>query len=113
MFVLCAYLRFIVLQRWLKELPKPPVVPLETTLERYIESLEAFVPNAQLSNTRKIVEEFRANEGPALQKLLEKFAQEKENWVSRTSSNSTPSQYLRNREQSASLQRLVVHIVTH
>lgn len=69
-------------QCWIKELPKPVLPPLEVTLERYLASIEAVVSKNQYDETVRIVEEFAKGEGVTLHRLVEKLAQEKENWVS-------------------------------
>lgn len=69
-------------QGWIKDLPKPPLPPLEVTLERYLAGIEAVVPKNQFDETAKIVKEFASGDGVALHRLVEKLAEEKENWVS-------------------------------
>ena len=66
----------------MKELPKPPLPPLEVTLDRYLASLEAVLPKNQFDETKKIVKDFAEGDGITLHRLVEKLAQEKENWVS-------------------------------
>ncbi|XP_018495801.1 choline O-acetyltransferase [Galendromus occidentalis] len=82
------------LRCWIRELPKPPLPPLEVTLERYLSCLEAVVSKNQFDETKKIVNDFAKGDGIALHRLVEKLAQEKENWAT---SVWLPEMYLLNR----------------
>lgn len=63
-------------------MPPPPLPTLTSTLERYLEGIEAVVPKAGFEKTTKIVADFAKNDGPILQKLVERQASKEENWVS-------------------------------
>jgi hypothetical protein len=51
-------------------LPRLPIPDLDATLNNYVESLKPVTEPTALEAHCKLVEEFRANEGPALQKQL-------------------------------------------
>ena len=51
-------------------LPRLPVPDLDATLDRYLESLKPVTEPVALQAHRKLVESFRTNEGPDLQKQL-------------------------------------------
>ncbi|KAJ8965293.1 hypothetical protein NQ314_004222 [Rhamnusium bicolor] len=64
-------------------LPSQPVPKLSQTVEKYIKSVEPFLNETELNNTKKKLNEFCAENGvgPRLQKLLEERAQTCENWL--------------------------------
>ncbi|XP_074599176.1 choline O-acetyltransferase-like [Brevipalpus obovatus] len=68
---------------WKKDLPKPPVPELKDTLERYLSSLRVVLPSSQYEITKNTVENFEkdSKQGPFLQKLLQEYAKNTENWV--------------------------------
>lgn len=51
-------------------LPRLPIPDLNATLDRYVEGLKPVTEPVALDAHRRLVESFRANEGPALQKQL-------------------------------------------
>ncbi|EEB18315.1 carnitine palmitoyltransferase I, putative [Pediculus humanus corporis] len=66
------------------EIMRFPVQPLKETLQKYIESVKPFVNEEELTNTKKIVDNFSEpnNIGTVLQSLLEFRAKNIENWLS-------------------------------
>ncbi|XP_008193031.2 carnitine O-acetyltransferase isoform X1 [Tribolium castaneum] len=66
-----------------QKLPHLPVPKLSQTLEKYLKSVEPFLNESELSNTRKVVTQFQSEDGlgPKLQKLLVEKAQETDNWL--------------------------------
>ncbi|XP_044268520.1 carnitine O-acetyltransferase isoform X2 [Tribolium madens] len=62
-------------------LPHLPVPKLSQTLEKYLKSVEPFLNESELNNTRKVVSQFESGLGPKLQKLLVEKAQETDNWL--------------------------------
>lgn len=65
-----------------ESLPTLPLPKLESTLNRYYESLRPFGNEQQLKVSRKIIEEFKNGVGIKLQKILEERAKTQKNWVS-------------------------------
>lgn len=59
-----------------------PLPKLEATLERYYKSLIPFGTKEELTNSRRIIEEFRNGIGKKLQAQLEEKAKTEKNWVS-------------------------------
>ena len=59
------------------ELHRLPVPKLETTCERYLASQQCLLSPESYANTKKMVQDFLANDGPQLQKML--VAQDKAN----------------------------------
>ena len=51
-------------------LPRLPIPDLDATLDRYLESIKPITEPVALEAHRKLVESFRVNEGPALQRQL-------------------------------------------
>ncbi|XP_022650492.1 choline O-acetyltransferase-like [Varroa destructor] len=78
---------------WIRDLPPPPLPTLTSTLERYLEGIEAVVPKAGFEKTTKIVADFAKNDGPILQKLVERQASKEENWATTVW---LPDMYLKN-----------------
>jgi len=63
-------------------LPKLPVPSLEETLSKYLKSVQPFVTEEELTRTKIICEKFGASPRvQELQRLLEKRAEEKHNWL--------------------------------
>lgn len=63
------------------DLPSLPLPPLDDTLDRYYESLKPFGTEAQLSNSRRVIDEFRNGVGKQLHAVLEERAKTTKNWV--------------------------------
>lgn len=63
-------------------LPALPLPKLEDTMKRYYESLKPFGTEEELKEARRVIDDFVANDGRRLQKLLEKRAATTKNWVS-------------------------------
>ncbi|GAA5822601.1 hypothetical protein JCM3770_000614 [Rhodotorula araucariae] len=62
-------------------LPKLPVPPLEDTLKRYLKALEALQTPADHERTKKVVEDFQKNEGPALHHRLKEYAASRASYI--------------------------------
>lgn len=64
-------------------LPSLPVPTLNQTLEKYIKTVTPFLNELELSNTKKLLEEFNSENGigKKLQKLLVERAKVHENWL--------------------------------
>lgn len=62
-------------------LPKLPLPELSSTMEKYLRCLKPIISMEAYENTEKIVEEFTKNEGPKLQEIIRKAAEDKDNWV--------------------------------
>lgn len=64
-------------------LPKLPVPPLQQTMDKYLKAVEPLVDKEEFENTQQIVKDFRkpGGIGELLQKELEGFARNKDNWV--------------------------------
>uniref|UniRef100_A0A182NGC9 60S ribosome subunit biogenesis protein NIP7 homolog n=1 Tax=Anopheles dirus TaxID=7168 RepID=A0A182NGC9_9DIPT len=60
--------------------PRLPLPKLDHTLKRYLESLKPFGTDAELENTKKIIETFRKGVGAKLQAILEEKAAKEKNW---------------------------------
>jgi carnitine O-acetyltransferase len=58
------------------ELPRLPIPSLDETLVKFSHALKALQSPTEQEETRLIVEEFRNNEGPILQRLLVEYDQE-------------------------------------
>lgn len=69
--------------RYQKDLPKLPVPTLQETSSKYLRSVEPFLTPEQLKSTTAIVQEFirPGGQGEELQKRLESFALDKDNWL--------------------------------
>lgn len=65
------------------QLPKLPVPTLQETCSKYLKTVEPFLSSSQLETTKAHVEEFLQTGGPGevLQKRLEDFAKDKDNWL--------------------------------
>ncbi|XP_059483056.1 carnitine O-acetyltransferase-like isoform X2 [Neocloeon triangulifer] len=63
------------------QLPRLPVPPLKTTLERYLRSVKPFVDEKEFKVTQALAEKFSGGVGEKLQKLLEDRAKKTENWL--------------------------------
>lgn len=65
------------------KLPSLPVPTLNQTIEKYIKTVTPFLSEAELNNTKKILQEFSSENGigTKLQKLLVQKAQNSENWL--------------------------------
>lgn len=61
--------------------PDLPLPTLDQTLERYFESLRPFGTEAQLKNSRKIIDNFRNDIGAKLHKVLQQRTRTHRNWV--------------------------------
>lgn len=61
--------------------PALPLPKLDDTLARYYESLKPFGTEAELLNSKKIIEKFKNGIGPKLQAILEERASIHKNWV--------------------------------
>ena len=59
-----------------------PLPSLEHTLDVYLESAKPFLNPEELKETEGCVADFKANEGPKLQQVLEDRAKQHRNWVS-------------------------------
>ncbi|XP_070177314.1 carnitine O-acetyltransferase-like isoform X2 [Littorina saxatilis] len=64
------------------QLPRLPVPPLQQTMDKYLRSVRPLVTEEEFANTQQIVKEFLKSPGPELQRILEKRAEEKTNWLS-------------------------------
>ncbi|KPI99552.1 Choline O-acetyltransferase [Papilio xuthus] len=64
------------------QLPKLPVPELQATMTTYLEYAAVLVPPPQLAQTRALVQEFLADQGPRLQEVLLERHKEMDNWVS-------------------------------
>lgn len=62
-------------------LPPLPLPKLEDTMRRYYENLKPFATENELKKARKVIDDFMANDGKKLQKLLEDRAASSKNWV--------------------------------
>uniref|UniRef100_A0A336MRR1 CSON003723 protein n=1 Tax=Culicoides sonorensis TaxID=179676 RepID=A0A336MRR1_CULSO len=62
-------------------LPPLPLPKLEETLERFFESLKPFGTELELKNTRKLLDDFKNNEGKKLHAFIEEKARKSKNWV--------------------------------
>lgn len=65
-----------------RSLPKQPLPDLESTLDLWLKVAAELVSKEEFEQTKDAVEAFRKNEGPKLQKHLEKRYQEEVNWLS-------------------------------
>lgn len=63
-------------------LPKYPLPPLDFTCQRALQTLEPLVTPERFQEIKKEMEKFAAEDGPKLQKILEKKFETEENWVS-------------------------------
>lgn len=65
------------------QLPKLPVPTLQETASKYLKTVEPFLSEPQLASTKASVDEFirPGGSGETLQKRLEEFAQNKDNWL--------------------------------
>ncbi|XP_076455057.1 carnitine O-acetyltransferase-like [Babylonia areolata] len=63
-------------------LPLLPVPPLKQTLDKYLHTVRPLVSDQQFAKTKEVVQQFLQSSGPQLQKVLEKRAEEKTNWLS-------------------------------
>lgn len=72
-----------------QNLPRLPVPKLQDTLSKLLETAQPHLSAASFENTENLVREFGKNGGigEKLQKLLEKRAETKENWLSDPTSN--------------------------
>jgi carnitine O-acetyltransferase len=64
-----------------QDLPKLPVPGLEESCQRYLSSLSCLQTPEAHAKTQKVVERFLQNEGPVLQKELEKYAEDKSSYI--------------------------------
>ncbi|EGV61035.1 Carnitine O-acetyltransferase mitochondrial [Yamadazyma tenuis] len=62
-------------------LPKLPVPSLDETTAKYIKTIEPFLSPSQLEASKQKIEQFKKSQGPELQKRLESFSQDKDNWL--------------------------------
>lgn len=53
-----------------KSLPRQPVPPLRSTVERYLDSMQPLLGDDELAERRRMAEEFLRNEGPRIQRYL-------------------------------------------
>lgn len=74
-------------------MPSPPVPELSATLERYLEGLKCILPAADYAEAEAQVEEFQREDGVELQKLLQEYARQKDNWVRELFCRSTQSHF--------------------
>lgn len=65
-----------------KNLPSLPVPKLKDTINKYIKTVQPFLTQRELENTKNILREFEKNDGAVLQTFLENRAQKTENWLS-------------------------------
>lgn len=63
-------------------LPRLPVPKLQQTLSKYLKSVEPFLSDQELLNTKNVIKTFEQNEAPNLQSYLENKAKNCENWLS-------------------------------
>lgn len=68
--------------KYQKDLPKLPVPTLQETSSKYLKTIQPFLTAKQFEESKAKVDAFLNNEGPILQKKLENFAKDKENWLS-------------------------------
>ncbi|XP_046397600.1 peroxisomal carnitine O-octanoyltransferase [Ischnura elegans] len=64
-----------------ESLPPLPIPPLKYTLDKYVESVLPFLDQAELDNTKKIVNKFHSGLGRELHKELLLKAKRERNWV--------------------------------
>lgn len=63
-------------------LPKLPVPSLDSTLDKYLRSVQPFVTDEEFSRTRSICENFKKSPRvQELQRMLLKRAEEKQSWM--------------------------------
>lgn len=63
-------------------LPKLPVPDANNTLKRFLEFAAQMETRKEFEQTKKVVDNFRDQELPRLQQLLEQRAEKHNNWVS-------------------------------
>ena len=64
-----------------EQLPKLPVPELESTCQKYLESLRPLQTPKEHQDSKVAVKEFLKYEGPKLQEKLQKYAQGKANYI--------------------------------
>lgn len=65
-----------------EKLPSLPVPALDTTLEKYVESIKPFATQEEIKNAQRMVKEFKTGSGLELQEHLVKKASLERNWLS-------------------------------
>ena len=78
----------------LSVLPKLPVPTLSGTLDRFLTALAPLLSPEQFSETLRLTEEFKREQGPLLQEKVLKLSLETDNWAGYVS---TQARYLTNR----------------
>lgn len=58
-----------------------PVQPLSVTLDRFLKTAEPFLSTQEYESTKSIVADFEKNDGADLQKILERRANAKSDWL--------------------------------
>ncbi|XP_050360681.1 carnitine O-acetyltransferase-like isoform X2 [Nymphalis io] len=64
-----------------QSLPRLPVPKLGDTLSKYLKTVQPFLNDAEFNTTCNLVKEFESGMGQKLQSLLEKRAEQHENWL--------------------------------
>ncbi|XP_075149225.1 carnitine O-Acetyl-Transferase isoform X2 [Haematobia irritans] len=64
-----------------QNLLKFPALKLEETIPKFLKTAEPHLTPAELEETKRMALEFQKNEGAELQEILEKVAEEQENWL--------------------------------
>ncbi|KAJ6455968.1 acyltransferase ChoActase/COT/CPT [Mycena vitilis] len=63
------------------KLPKLPIPPLEDTCRRYLEALKALQSEHEHEQTRAAVKQFLEKDGPNIQEVLVKWAEDKDSYI--------------------------------
>ncbi|SNX83019.1 related to carnitine acetyl transferase FacC [Melanopsichium pennsylvanicum] len=63
------------------ELPHLPIPALEDTCQRYLSSLQPLQTPEQHATTKRVVQDFLKNDGPAIQKQLEQYASTRASYI--------------------------------
>ncbi|KZV79022.1 acyltransferase ChoActase/COT/CPT [Exidia glandulosa HHB12029] len=63
------------------KLPRLPVPPLEDTLKRYLRALRALQDDREHEQSKRVVEEFLAEDGPRVQEMLIEYAKDKDSYI--------------------------------
>ncbi|XP_064554014.1 carnitine O-acetyltransferase-like [Drosophila montana] len=71
----------VMLPRLKDQLPNYPVIPLQLTLNRYLNSLQPLFNEKAFEMEQKLTRDFLQNKGCELQKLLQEAGQTDDNWL--------------------------------
>ena len=64
-----------------EKLPDLPIPNLETTLIKYLNSIEFILDDKEYESTVELIKQFKSKVGETLQKKLEERAKTNKNWV--------------------------------